>query len=125
MCVLGFMYVQFYIKTFLSLTQKQKSIQKCLHVQTTANTASHKCVNHTHTHPPTHARTLPVAQKPLYVFMALLSERVCLGELLLLSRAVCVCVCVPGQQRGRDSLCHILPLEAISSHTHMFHMLRH
>jgi len=60
-------------------TNTQKSAYNCKHI--THRTQTHIYVLNTVAH------TLPIAQKPFYVFMALLSERVCLGELLLLPSA--------------------------------------
>lgn len=84
-------HVQLHDQTFLNSNREQKNTQMCLQV------------HYTHSLWP----------KSLFMFLWLCSVRGWAVTTLLCR----VCLCVPGQQRGRGSSCHILPLEAISFHT--------
>lgn len=105
--------VRFYIKHSWPLTKKQKKHTKVL---TSAFTSTHK---HTHSLWPKSPLMF------LWIWSVRGSVRVNCYYSPVECACLCVCACVPTQQRGRGSSCHILPLEAISFHTHMLHIQHH
>lgn len=71
----------------------------------------------------THTHTLWAKSLFMFLWLCSVKESVWVNYYCSPVQNECVWVCVPGQQSGRSSLCHILPLEAISFHTHLQHRL--